>query len=117
MPITVEKQKKVGQDNTISGQNKKSCGIVKHDAPLTATEVTDLKNILTEQFSVYHDVTVEFTDLTDCDTLGIQLLLSANKSAKGRNSRFEIKGDIELLHNAAQRIGLDIEEYFNQATG
>ncbi|MBF0377640.1 MAG: STAS domain-containing protein [Desulfamplus sp.] len=117
MPITVQDQKKNKQDTSVSEQNKKSCGIVKHDAPLTAIEVTDFKNLLTEQFSIYHDVIVEFTDLTDCDTLGIQLLLSANKSAKARNSRFEIKGDIEVFNNAAQRIGLDFEEYFNQAAG
>ncbi|MBF0203568.1 MAG: STAS domain-containing protein [Desulfamplus sp.] len=108
MAITIQEQKN-------SRQNKKDFGIIRHDAPLTATEVTDLKALLTRQFELTHDVIVEFTGLTDCDTLGLQLLLSASKSAKAGNSRFELRGDIEALQLAAQRIGLSFEDYFNCA--
>lgn len=98
----------------ITIQDKKGACIIRHETQLTATEATDLKAVLTEKFENHHDITLEFTGLTDCDTLGVQLLLSANKSAKIRESRFYLKGDIKALQLAAERMGLNFKEYFNQ---
>lgn len=101
------------QDSKSSGQGRKSSSTIRHDLPLTATEVTDLKRVLTEKFESHNDLILEFTGLTDCDTLGVQLLLCANKTAKARGSRFEVQGDVVELQLAAERIGLNFEEYFN----
>lgn len=109
MAITVHNQ-------TNSGQEKKNLSTITHDKPLTATEVTDLKRLLTEEFERHNDITLEFTGLTDCDTLGIQLLVCATKSAKISNSKFEIKGDIDALLLASESIGLKFEDYFNYTT-
>ena len=98
----------------ITIQDKKGACIIRHETQLTATEATDLKAVLAEKFDNHHDITLEFTDLTDCDTLGVQLLLSANKSAKIGDSRFYLKGNIEALRLAAERIGLNFKESFNQ---
>ncbi|MBF0234323.1 MAG: STAS domain-containing protein [Desulfamplus sp.] len=105
MAITVQEQKN-------SRHEKKSAGIIRHDAPLTATEVIDLTRQLTEQFELHNEVTLEFSGLTDCDTHGIQLLLSAKNSAKAKNGRLHIQGNIDVLHQASERIGLNFEEYF-----
>lgn len=98
----------------ITIKEKKGACTIRHGTQLTAIEATELKELLTETFDNYHDITLEFTDLNDCDTLGVQLLLSANKSAKIMNSRFYMKGDIEALRVAAEGIGLNFKAYFNQ---
>lgn len=113
MAITIQDKKSAVQDSKSLGQGRQNSGTIRHGGPLTATEVTDFKALLTEKFETYHDLTIEFTDLTDCDTLGVQLILSANRSAKARESRLDLKGDIEALQLAAERIGLNFGEYFD----
>ncbi len=98
---------------SITVHDKNSCSSIRHEAPLTATEVVDLNKVLSQHLNDYHDVSVEFANLTDCDTLGVQLILSAKKTAIKNKKLFSIKGDVALLHQAAERIGLNLEEYLD----
>lgn len=86
---------------------------IKLEGALSAYEVANIKPKLIDGLEKNSGITIDLQDITECDTLGIQLICSAAKTAKLQNKDFSISTKSELCWTAAQNIGLDLEPYLN----
>lgn len=86
---------------------------LKLEGALTVYEVADLKDELMTGIGCHDGLIIDIDALTDCDTLGIQLLYSAGKTARGADKTFSLTSGSEACWEAAARIGLEPEEYLN----
>ncbi|MBI9092080.1 MAG: STAS domain-containing protein [Desulfobacterium sp.] len=89
-------------------------GIVEivHQGPLTAVQVSALKETLTRQFVDNTGVRLNFSETQECDTLGIQLLCVFTRAAIAQKKTFILKGDLDCVLDMAVRTGLTPDEYF-----
>jgi anti-anti-sigma regulatory factor len=84
---------------------------IKIKGALTAYEVGELKIRLLKKMSNYQEIFLDIHDVTECDTLGIQLLLSAGKTAEKLNKTFRITGDCRPIQDAISGMGLSPEDF------
>ena len=83
-----------------------------HQGPLTAVQVSALKEKLTEKFTNSSGLTLKFEDTDECDALGIQLLCIFSQTAAAQQKAFLLKGDLDCVLDMAVRTGLTPEDYF-----
>ena len=79
---------------------------------LTAPSVSDLKAKIQEQLDRSPGVRLEFRDMEDCDSLGVQMLISAGKTARAQNKSLVLSGVLAPVLDMTGRLGLDHELYF-----
>ena len=84
---------------------------MKIEGPLSAYEVGDIKERLLKKFSDHQEIVVDISDVTECDALGIQLLLSAGKTAEKLKKIFRITGDAQPIQDAMTGMGLAAEDF------
>ena len=91
-------------------QNKKSEDekSLKIEGPMTIYEIQEIHKEL-NQIMENGEVTIDLTDVTDCDTSGIQLLCSAAKTAKEKDIKLSYTGTSEIVEKAAKRIGVEFK--------
>lgn len=87
--------------------------LIKLEGSLSAYDVAEVKTKLLEGLKSNSGIELDLEAITECDTLGIQLICSAAKTAKLQNKDFFISGKSELCWTVAQNIGLDLEPYLN----
>lgn len=89
-------------------------GIIEIDlqGPLTAVEVSVLKEKLTVQLMDNPGVRLNFSQTGECDALGIQMLCVFSRAAAAQKKTFVLKGDLDCVLDMAVRTGLTPEEYF-----
>lgn len=85
--------------------------VMKIEGALSAYEVGELKDRLLTKISNYQEIVLDINDVTECDTLGVQLLLSAGKTAEKLKKRFKIKGDSQPILDAITGMGLEAEDF------
>jgi anti-anti-sigma regulatory factor len=85
--------------------------VMKIEGALSAYEVGELKDRLLTQISNYQEIIFDINDVTECDTLGIQLLLSASKTAEKLNKTFKVTGDSQPIQDAIAGMGLEAEDF------
>jgi len=83
-----------------------------HQGPLTAVQVSALKEKLTGQLMDHPGVRLNFNETWECDALGIQLLCVFSRTAADQKKSFILKGDLDCVMDMAVRIGLTPEDYF-----
>ncbi|MGE0086874.1 MAG: lipid asymmetry maintenance protein MlaB [Desulfococcaceae bacterium] len=84
------------------------------EGPLTVYEVGEMREVLLAALEGERDLLLDIAGICDCDTTGVQLLLSARKKARNEKKNFMIKGDSDAVRKAAERIGVSMESIFNQ---
>jgi len=85
--------------------------VMKIEGALSAYEVVDLKDRLLTGFTNHQGIILDVNGVTECDTLGIQLLLSARKTAEKLKKTFKVTGDSQSVQDAATGVGLDAEDF------
>lgn len=91
--------------------------VLKIEGALSVYQVAALKDQMLIGLQNENGLTLDIDGITDCDTLGIQLLYSAGKTARILNKNFSISGRSEACWEAALSIGLDPEDYLNSLEG
>lgn len=92
-------------------QDKDGNLVMKIEGSLSAYEVGDLKDRLLTGFIDHQGIFLDINGVTECDTLGIQLLLSAKKTAEKLNKSFNVTGDSSAVHNVLTGVGLEAEDF------
>ena len=87
--------------------------LIKIEGSLSAYEVGALKDQMLNGLENDKGLTLDINGITTCDTLGIQLLYSAGKTARKLNKNFSISGESEVCWEAALAIGLDPQDYLD----
>lgn len=85
--------------------------VMKIEGPLSAYEVGELKDRLLTKILNYQEIVLDINGVTECDTLGIQLLLSAGKTADKLKKIFRITGDAQPIQDAITGMGLAAEDF------
>ncbi len=85
---------------------------IEYMGALTALQVSDLREKLADHFRKTSGVTLIFSETDECDSLGIQLLCSAGKTAAASDKSFVLKGDVDAILDMTDRMGLVPEKYF-----
>ena len=87
--------------------------LIKIEGSLSAYEVGTLKDQMLSGLENAKGLTLNIDGITSCDTLGVQLLYSAGKTARRLNKNFSITGGSEACWEAALAIGLDPADYLD----
>ena len=87
--------------------------LIKMEGSLSAYEVASFKDQILLGLENKNGLTLDIDGITNCDTLGVQLLYSVGKTARKLNKDFSITGRSEACWEAALAIGLDPEDYLN----
>ncbi|EIM63860.1 MAG: STAS domain-containing protein [Desulfobacter postgatei] len=92
-------------------QDKDGNLVMKIEGSLSAYDVGELKNRLLTGLTNYQGIVFDINGVTDCDTLGVQLLLSAKKTADKLNKTFHITGYSQSIQDAVTGVGLKAEDF------
>lgn len=84
---------------------------IRIDGVLTVYEASALRDKLLEKFMEKDELILDIGDVNDFDTIGIQLLCSALRTARENNKKFTIIGANECFREAVTRIGLNPENF------
>ncbi len=84
------------------------------EGPLTVYEVGEMREVLLASMEKDRELVVDIAGINDCDTTGVQLLVSARKKAKKEKKKFFITGNSDAVRNAAERIGVSLVNIFNE---
>ena len=85
--------------------------VMKIEGTLSAYDVEDLKERLLDGFTNHPGIIMDVKNVTECDTLGLQLLLSAWKTAEKLKKTFDIIGDSQAVQDAVTGVGVDTEDF------
>nr|WP_321404795.1 STAS domain-containing protein [uncultured Desulfobacter sp.] len=85
--------------------------VMKIEGSLSAYDVGELKDRLLTNISNYQEIVLDISDVTEFDTLGIQLILSAGKTAEKLKKIFKITGDPQPIQDAIIGMGLEAEDF------
>jgi anti-anti-sigma regulatory factor len=92
-------------------QDKDGNLVMKIEGSLSAYDVGELRNRLLTGLTNYQGIVFDINGVTDCDTLGVQLLLSAKKTADKLNKTFHITGYSQSIQDAVTGVGLKAEDF------
>ena len=90
-------------------QDKNGNLVIKIEGSLSAYDVGELKDRLLKGLTNYQGIVFDINGVTDCDTLGVQPLLSAKKTADKLNKTFNITGYSQSIQDAVTGVGLEAE--------
>lgn len=92
-------------------QDKDGNLVMKIEGSLSAYKAADLKDCLLTGFTNHQGVILDINGVTECDTLGIQLLLSARKTAEMLNKTFNVTGNSPSVQDMLTGVGLEAEDF------
>lgn len=81
---------------------------------LRIATVADAKLQLVTVLAAYDEIQVDLSEVGQCDTAGIQLLLMARASACAKGKRWMPKGHTDSLRVTLDRIGISVENLGSQ---
>jgi anti-sigma B factor antagonist len=79
------------------------------EGDLRIASVADAKPELVATLAACSTIQLDLSELDQCDTAGIQLLLMASASARASGKGFELIGDTALFRAALDRVGIPVE--------
>lgn len=91
---------------------KDGCAFLTITDTLSIYEVEELSKTMQESLEQYNGLILKLNQVEECDTAGIQLLLSARKTAEKAGKGFEIDGASPELIRVATLLGLNPEALF-----
>jgi len=78
------------------------------EGPLTVYEVGEMREVLLVSMERDRELIVDIAGISDCDTAGVQLLISARKKTGNEKKKIFITGESEAVRKAAERIGVSM---------
>ena len=94
----------------ISKEEKDGCAYVKIEGEFSIYEASTLRNEFLECFNNYNGLILDLSNVTECDTAGIQLLCSARLTAENEEKIFSVDKMAEPVVNALISGGLAPEK-------
>lgn len=76
---------------------------------MTIYEAASIRNAFLESFESFDGIVVDLQGVTECDIAGLQLILSAKKTAANRKKKFEAYGASDAVIDAISRAGLETD--------
>lgn len=82
---------------------------------LVVANISECAQLLREAMaSASKGIQLDFADVEECDSSGVQLILSAHKTALEENKSFAICAASEAIHDAFHCVGIDdMNAYFS----
>lgn len=96
---------------TMSNSPEKNCQIVIKGG-LTASSVHQVKARIQEELERADGVALKFEQTDQCDSLGVQLLIAADKTARAKEKPLVLSGDLARVLETAEKMGLAGRDYF-----
>jgi len=90
---------------------------LKISGDISVYEVRELRDELIAHLKAHSELTLDLSEVTDCDTAGVQLLYSARITAESEDKPFLIRGASPQLVNAVTFVGLNPSEVLNVGEG
>ena len=98
-------------------EEKNDAAFLKIVGDMSIYHATSLRDGLLEQLSQFEEVTLDLTEVDNCDTAGVQLLLAARISAAETGKPFTISGISDSVQEALSRAGITPEGDSNMHKG
>jgi ABC-type transporter Mla MlaB component len=83
--------------------------VLKTQGELKIGSVADAKIEFVRALAACSELRVDVSELGQCDTAGIQLLLMAGVSARANGKAFGLIGDTASFYAALERVGIPVE--------
>lgn len=90
-------------------KKRKDSEILKIEGPITICRIGELKERFMSSLEKNEVTDLDIMDVTECDSSGIQLLLSAIRSARETGKRINISGQSKAVEDALLRAGIKPE--------
>jgi anti-anti-sigma factor len=87
-------------------KEKDGQGVLTIRGPLTIYQTGELREVLLSLFIQNKGLVIDISPVTDCDTIGLQLLISTRKKARKENKMLVITGKSDAVKAAADRAGI-----------
>jgi len=86
---------------------------LKIDEEMTVYQAAEICATMVECFNKYDGLILDFIDTIMCDTSGIQLICSAQKTARAMKKKFSVVNASEPVINAVACAGMHPEKLLN----
>ena len=93
-------------------EEKDGEAILKIKSAISVYEVAAIRDELTACFKSRDRVILDVDEVTDCDTAGVQLILSAFRTAKDAGKNFDVTGASDCVRKSVVDLGLRISDLF-----
>lgn len=99
-------------NKTFTREKKDGEAILKIKSAISVYEAADIRNELVTCFKNHDRVILNIDEATGCDTAGIQLMLSASRTARDTGKAFEVRGTSDSVRKSIVDLGLRISDLF-----
>lgn len=96
---------------------KEGKGIITVEHSLSVYDVVELRRAIVEYIESAVGVRIDLKGVDECDAAGVQLLYSAQKTAKTENKDIRILGISPALRRIFEKAGVDLEYFENHIEG
>lgn len=93
-------------------EEKDGEAILKIKGAMSVYEIASIRNELAACFKNHDRVLLDVDEATDCDTAGVQLMLSAFRTAEDTGKTFEVRGASDPVMKSIADLGLQISDLF-----
>ena len=90
--------------------------LLKAKDAISVYEAASLREELLSYLKENNELILDLSEVTECDTAGIQLLCSARITAEQEGMAFELTSVSDPVIDAMNRAGLNPDEFFNLNT-
>ena len=91
--------------------------IVTVEENLIVKEIAHIRNILNDAIVGTEKMCVDLRHVSDCDSAGVQLLVSLRKTAAANRIDIHLSNTPEVVSDICSRYGFDIVSLFNTIQG
>jgi anti-anti-sigma factor len=91
---------------TFTKEEKDGEVILKIKSAISVYEVAAIRDELTACFKSHDRVILDVDEVIDCDTAGVQLILSAFRTAENTGKTFEVRGTSDPVRKSTVDLGL-----------
>ena len=93
-------------NNNFTREEKDGEAILKIKGAMSVYEAASIKDELAACFKSHDRVILDVDGVTDCDTAGVQLILSAFRTAENTGKTFEVRGTSDPVRKSTVDLGL-----------
>jgi len=98
-------------ETIIEGKNDKM--VLRLNGNLTIYEISDIQKEIINSFAGDMNLEIDLSGVEECDTAGIQVLLSLASSAKDIKKKFTVLKISDAVIKVARELAIDLDESFS----
>ena len=81
------------------------------DTSLSIFNAASIHEKITEAYTKYESIEIDLKDITDCDTAGIQLLYSLQKSCLNNGKKISLINPSDAVTSALERMSMSWDNF------